>query len=188
MRKLTFLVVLLACIGLAGTARADDYDCLKATAGEMYFGEDYKRDEDYKRALLACRKAAEGGNELAAYKLGLWYRGGGGRQDDAEAASLGGHNAATFRGGSLRFTFFESTDAELAGILVGAGGELDLNTGFVRNCEIGAAINVPGYDLSRLRANYYDNGVNMQSSDDLSLIPHFCYQPASANSRWLYSV
>jgi hypothetical protein len=81
--------------------------------------------------------------------------------------SLGGHNAATFRGGSLRFTFFESTDAELAGILVGAGGELDLNTGFVRNCEIGAAINVPGYDLSRLRANYYDNGVNMQSSDDL---------------------
>ena len=73
MRKLTFLVVLLACIGLAGTARAEE--CADAYASK-----------DYTRAEVICRKAAEQGDADAQYNLGVMYeRGLGVSQDYAEA-------------------------------------------------------------------------------------------------------
>jgi hypothetical protein len=77
---------------------------------------------------------------------------------------FGGLNAAAFRGGTLRLTFFESTDA-LAGILVGENGEVDLDTGIVRHCAVGASVQVPGYDLSRLgsRVVYRDNGIDLDA-------------------------
>ena len=74
MRKLTFLVVLLICIGLTGTARADQ--CVTA----------YK-SKDYTSAEVICRKAAEQGHELAPFLLGvMYYLGQGVTQDYAEAA------------------------------------------------------------------------------------------------------
>lgn len=67
MRKLTFLVALLACIGLAGTAHADECGALDSL--------------DYKRAELVCRKAAEQGDAEAQYYLGFSYH----MKDQAEA-------------------------------------------------------------------------------------------------------
>jgi TPR repeat protein len=100
MRTLTFLVVLLASLGPAGTARADE-------CGDAY------GNADYGRAAAPCRKAAEQGHAEAQATLGAMYgMGRGVPQDDAEAArwtrkaAEQGHAKAQF---SLGLTYLFGT-------------------------------------------------------------------------------
>lgn len=96
MRKLTFLVILMACIGLGGTARADE-------CADAY------NTEDYKRAEVICRKAAEQGDSAAQYVLGVMYNMGRGVTQDyteaarwyRKAAEMGGHEKAQWRLGMM---------------------------------------------------------------------------------------
>ena len=57
-------------------------------------------------------------------------------------------------------------DAALCGVMVARSSSLDLSVGEVRGAEIGACVQIAGYDLDRLsdRVVYADNGQNLQST------------------------
>jgi len=74
---------------------------------------------------------------------------------------LGAYEGATMNVGS-----FEVADASVCGVHVAGGSSLDLAEGEVRDCTLGACVQVDGYDVSRLTDGvaYRDNGTNLDST------------------------
>jgi hypothetical protein len=71
-------------------------------------------------------------------------------------------------GGLLQLTNFHLDDADLAGISLARRGEADLNTGIVSRNRVGAAVYVPGFDISRIEneVEYRDNGTQIQATSN----------------------
>ncbi len=76
-----------------------------------------------------------------------------------------GYGVAAVSGG-LGVERFVVSDANLCGVFVGEGSDLDLRTGEVRGAEIGACVQQDGYDLGRLMndVSYSDNGQNLEAT------------------------
>jgi len=62
---------------------------------------------------------------------------------------------------------FEIARADLCGVHIAGGGQLDLHEGAVTGAAIGACVESADYDVSRLTDGvaYYDNGTNLQASE-----------------------
>ena len=75
-----------------------------------------------------------------------------------------GHGIVVTRG-AMTFRGFAVHRAAVCGVMV-AEGMLDLERGEVSGSRIGACVQVPGYDLSRLsdEVRYFDNGINLDST------------------------
>ena len=54
--------------------------------------------------------------------------------------------------------------AELCGLQLARGGQVDLADGEVREHAIGVCVQVDDYDLDRLGVRFVDNGVNLQAT------------------------
>ena len=76
-------------------------------------------------------------------------------------------------GGAIRLTNFVSSRAEHRGVLVERDGEMDLNSGEVTDCLVGAGVLVPGYDISRLTNNvdYLRNRQMLETTGDTLALP-----------------
>ncbi len=82
-----------------------------------------------------------------------------------------GH-AVVVVGAAIRLTRFQVREADTCGVLVAtnatfsAPAALDLESGVVSEAEIGACIQVEGYDTARLTndVEYRDNGINLDST------------------------
>jgi hypothetical protein len=68
--------------------------------------------------------------------------------------------------GRLDVTSFLVTDSFLCGAQVAFDGELDLRRGTIRRAQVGACIQVDGYDVGRLSNEvvYRDNGANLEAT------------------------
>ena len=77
----------------------------------------------------------------------------------------GGTAVGVFGGASLRADGFILRSAELCGVHVGAGANVDLARGAVSGCLVGACVQSEGYDLGRLSndVRYADNGLNLDA-------------------------
>ena len=77
-----------------------------------------------------------------------------------------GTSLAAIDGGVLGLTRFAIRDAVLCGLMVAQDGEADLSEGEIVGCEIGACLQVDGYDVTRLQegVRYRDNGTNLQAT------------------------
>jgi len=82
--------------------------------------------------------------------------------DNPGGMGLGATDAAT-----IVLTDFEIADVPLCGAQVAVGGAVDLHRGLIRGCGIGACIQVPGYDPTRLQddVRYVDNGTNLDTAE-----------------------
>lgn len=78
-----------------------------------------------------------------------------------------GIGLGSYRGARLRVDRFVSTGNTLVGVQVARDGELDLAEGEVAENPIGANVQVPGYDLTRLsrRVLYRRNGTNLDAEE-----------------------
>lgn len=79
----------------------------------------------------------------------------------------GGIGAGTYLGAAVTLERFAITSSALAGVQVARGGEMDLHVGEVRGCPIGANVQVPDYDFSRLsdRVRFVDNGATLATDE-----------------------
>ena len=68
--------------------------------------------------------------------------------------------------GRLEVERFRVTRAALVGVQVSRDGAMDLHDGEIAENPVGANVQVPDYDFSRLtdRVFYRDNGTNLDSS------------------------
>jgi hypothetical protein len=73
---------------------------------------------------------------------------------------------ASLRRASVMVDGFVIRDADLCGVQLAGESSLDLRNGLVREAEIGACVQVDGYDLSRLMEDvvYRDNAVNADTT------------------------
>lgn len=71
-----------------------------------------------------------------------------------------------YYGARIELTGFLLSDADLCGLQVAAAAGVDLRSGIVSGCEIGACVQIDGYDLDRLTDGvaYFDNAVDLQST------------------------
>ena len=80
----------------------------------------------------------------------------------AGGSSLGAYDSAT-----VTVHDFEVSDAALCGLQVATDAALDARDGVVSGASIGACVQVPAYDSSRLTAGvtFVENGINVDTSD-----------------------
>jgi hypothetical protein len=73
---------------------------------------------------------------------------------------------AVSAGASLRLVRFALERGAVCGVMVAGGGTVDLANGRVAGSEIGACVQVDGYDLARLmdRVVYEDNVTNLDTT------------------------
>jgi hypothetical protein len=78
----------------------------------------------------------------------------------------GGTALGVFGGASITATRFALRTADLCGVHVGAGSAMDLATGEIAGCLLGACVQSEGYDLARLSndVRYRDNGTNLDTT------------------------
>jgi hypothetical protein len=83
--------------------------------------------------------------------------------DDFESSAVG---VASVDRGHLTVERFLVRDATVCGVMVAEEATLDLSDGDVSSSNIGACVQVDGYDLGRLsnRVTYRDNGTNLVST------------------------
>jgi len=81
---------------------------------------------------------------------------------EAQGVALG-----SFRTARVTAERFVIRGAEVCGLQLALDGELDLLDGRVSGAEVGACIQVPDYDLTRLttRVEYRDNGINLDATE-----------------------
>jgi hypothetical protein len=93
------------------------------------------------------------------------------RQRDCAATNCGdapaGIGVGAYQGAHVRATRFLIGESALCGVQLAEGGSIDLDDGVVRGSPIGACVQVPDYDLSRLSAtvSYRGNGANLQATE-----------------------
>jgi hypothetical protein len=78
-----------------------------------------------------------------------------------------GFNVAVGTNGRLEMTGFSLRQADLCGIaLLSGGADADLHHGEIAEAPIGACVQIPGYDTSRLRddVDYIDVGIPLQAT------------------------
>jgi hypothetical protein len=82
------------------------------------------------------------------------------------AAAPGGVALAAIGFGGLSVTRFLVDGARLCGAQIASGGELDLSNGEIRNATVGACVQEPGYDNTRLTSDvlFVDNGINLDAT------------------------
>jgi len=78
----------------------------------------------------------------------------------------GGHGVGAYGGGAVAFDGFVIDQAAVCGVQVADDGALDLANGQVSNAEIGACVQIEGYDVDRLttRVQYVDNTTNLDAT------------------------
>lgn len=83
-----------------------------------------------------------------------------------ECGGCASGSAVVAESSRVTMTRFEIDNADLCGLLLGGTSEVDLDTGLVIGCNIGACVQVPGYDLDRLSraVEYRDNVVNLDAT------------------------
>ena len=81
--------------------------------------------------------------------------------------TCGGVGVATYLSGRLEMDGFAISDSALCGVLIAADGAVDLRRGRVTRNDIGVCLQVPDYDLERLRSevSYEDNRRAIDSTD-----------------------
>jgi hypothetical protein len=81
--------------------------------------------------------------------------------------ALGFGIGSYFGGEGIDVRSFVVEDAVTCGVQVAADGGIDLETGLIQKSAIGACIQVPGYELSRLQTNvvYADNDTNLDFTE-----------------------
>jgi hypothetical protein len=77
-----------------------------------------------------------------------------------------GHGIAVVGAGTATVSRFSVSDPFLCGVFLSNTASLDLTTGVVRRADIGACIQVPDYDTSRLTNEvvFVDNDVNLDAT------------------------
>jgi len=77
-----------------------------------------------------------------------------------------GLGVGSFAGATVEVERFVVERASLCGIQVASAGILRLRTGEVRENEIGACVQIEGYDIGTLSSDvgYRDNGTNLQTT------------------------
>lgn len=78
----------------------------------------------------------------------------------------GGIGLAAYERSSVRVSRFRVIGSALTGVQLTNDGQLDLADGLVAGSPVGANVQIPGYDLSRLttRVAYRDNGTNLDAA------------------------
>ena len=78
-----------------------------------------------------------------------------------------GTGIAAFENARVRATRFSVRRSALAGVQVGRNGEMDLSEGEVTDNTVGANVQVPGFDVTRLTEGvvYRENGVNLDATE-----------------------
>ncbi|MCC7542228.1 MAG: hypothetical protein IT379_38775 [Deltaproteobacteria bacterium] len=90
--------------------------------------------------------------------------------DDTRSSAMGrlvsGVGLSATEQATVRATRFSIGNAALCGVQVTSGSALDLEDGEIYGAEVGACVQIEGYDLARLstRVLYRDNGVNLDST------------------------
>jgi hypothetical protein len=78
----------------------------------------------------------------------------------------GGFGVSAHEGAQVTVTRFELEELALCGVVVAGFAELDLAGGSVSGVPIGACVQVPDYDVTRLasRVEYRDVGIPLQAT------------------------
>ncbi len=86
--------------------------------------------------------------------------------DDGCAEDPGGVGAVARGGGAVTLRRFEIAQSALAGVMIAEGGQADLHQGTVRSNPIGANVQDPTFDISRLQddVTYVDNDSNLDAT------------------------
>ncbi|MBW2461902.1 MAG: hypothetical protein JRH11_09655 [Deltaproteobacteria bacterium] len=87
--------------------------------------------------------------------------------EDGSECAAAGIGVGAYEGGAVSVDRFLVAGSFLAGVQIATDGSLDLANGIVERNPVGANIQVPGYDVTRLTTNvlYRDNGVNLDSAE-----------------------
>ncbi len=82
------------------------------------------------------------------------------------ADAPGGHGIGVYYDARLTLTGFEIDDSAFCGIHIAGGGQADLSMGAVSHSVIGACIQTPGFDVTRLTHDvaYRDNDTNLDTT------------------------
>ena len=82
------------------------------------------------------------------------------------ATGVGGHGLGAYTAARLSVERFVVDQADTCGVHLASGGGVDLTDGEVRNCVIGACVQVDGFAVERLSnsVRYHDNGVNLEAT------------------------
>ena len=91
----------------------------------------------------------------------------------------GGIGIASYLSGRIEMSHFAISESALCGVLLAADGQIDLRSGHVVGNDIGVCLQVPGYDLERLRDEvaYEQNGRAIDSTDlPIPITPDFAGQ------------
>jgi hypothetical protein len=85
------------------------------------------------------------------------------RENDCPSCVRGGTALSAFDGAAVSAARFVVRGADLCGAHVGASSEIDLSTGDIVECLLGACVQSESYDLTRLGddVRYRDNGTNL---------------------------
>jgi hypothetical protein len=78
-----------------------------------------------------------------------------------------GIGAGSYLDAQLRIERFSIRDNALAGVQIARNGGMDLSQGEIRNNPVGANVQVPGYEFTRLsdRVSYRENGINLDAEE-----------------------
>ena len=87
--------------------------------------------------------------------------------EDGTECAAAGIGIGAYEEGAVSVDRFLVAGNFLAGVQVATDGSLDLANGVVERNPVGANIQVPGYDVTRLTTNvlYRDNGANLDSAE-----------------------
>jgi hypothetical protein len=77
-----------------------------------------------------------------------------------------GIGTGAFREARITGTRFQIDASAICGLQVAIDGEIDLSAGEISGAEVGACVQVEGYDLERLTTGvlYRDNGINLDAT------------------------
>ena len=86
--------------------------------------------------------------------------------DDTCADEPLGIGIGAFRQAHIAGSRFAVTDSAICGLQLAIDGEIDLSSGEITGAEVGACIQVDGYDLDRITEDvvYRDNGINLDAT------------------------
>lgn len=82
------------------------------------------------------------------------------------AAEPGGHGVGVYDGATASIVDFRIERVALCGVHLASGAALDLARGVVREAEVGACVQIDGYDVGRLSndVRYEDNELNLETT------------------------
>ncbi len=87
--------------------------------------------------------------------------------DTTCADYAGGVGLGAYLAGRISADHFVLSDSAMAGLQIARDGEADLSNGVVMQNQVGANVQVPGYDFGRLQQQvlYRDNGQNLDATE-----------------------